>query len=329
MNYRHMIAAASLTLLAATAATAQEQWKMLSNKGGTDIGAVNDDQVLAAFNKAAGGKVVAERHYTGNEQEATQFTQRGRVPMAVASAFGVGVVVPDVTVLSLPFLWNSEAERVQVTQKIMPQLREMFREKGLELLFVGDVGYNGVFCKSRCTVPSDLAKQKVRVSPAAVSKKFWDAVGAIPVQLPVGDTWPALDQNLVVGGDLPFTYYVSTPGVRSAPVFVKTNHTHHPWLYFAHKATWNKLPEETRKAVLASYPDQGELTKRRLDDDAKKEKALAEQGMKIVAPTEAQLNEWRAKLAPMVGELVKEMSPNAQKLYAEIRKEQAEYRKAR
>jgi TRAP-type C4-dicarboxylate transport system substrate-binding protein len=81
------------------------------------FGATLDDDFLQAIAKASGGKLTAERQFVANEQEMVQQVVRGRLQMGATSAFGAGVTVPDATVVSLPYVWSSDAERRYVTDK--------------------------------------------------------------------------------------------------------------------------------------------------------------------------------------------------------------------
>src|SRR5688572_20456235 len=155
-------------------AQGQQQWKLGSLMQSPTFGATLDDELLATIGKSTSGKLTVERQFVGNEQEMVQQVTRGRLQMGATSAFGAGVAVPDATVVSLPYVWSSDAERRYVTDKfVLPVMRKLFAEKGLELLAINEAGYNGVFCKMACAEPGTLKGAKVRVSPAVASKVFW------------------------------------------------------------------------------------------------------------------------------------------------------------
>jgi TRAP-type C4-dicarboxylate transport system substrate-binding protein len=324
-----LMIAGAILLVAFGDLNAQEvNWKMGSAKVPPDIGAMLDDQVLASMKRASGGTLNVERQAVMNEQEMVQQVLRGRLQMGATSAFGIGAAIADAPAISLPYLWASDEERHFVTREYaMPVLKKLFAEKGLVLLTVGETGYNGVFCKQKCTVPLELKGTKARVSPNAVSKAFWDAVGVIGVQLPVGDVWPSLEQNLIAAGDFPFAYYATTPGVQSAPVFVNTNHLHHPWLYFVNKVAWEKLPADTREKILASFPKPEDQSAQYFADLSRKMDETRARGVTIVNPTPQQLAEWRRAIEPILPTLVAGMGPGAQGLFAAIKEGKAAFAK--
>lgn len=326
---RRSIVGLSLAMLATAAAVpagAQQQWKMGSLMQPPTFGATQDDELLATIGKSTAGKLSVERQFVGNEQEMVQQVARGRLQMGATSAFGAGVAVPDATVVSLPYVWSSDAERRYVTDKfVFPLMKKMFADKGLELLAINEAGYNGVFCKAPCASPAAIKGIKARVSPAAASKLFWQSLGANGVALPISELWPGLEQNLVVAGDLPFPFYATTPGAKSAPNFVTTQHLHHPWLYFVNKAQWDALPEDQRKAIVAGLPASNEVRDRWFADEKKKLDAFSAAGGKVAILNDAQRSEWQKLVEPGLPELVKTMGPGAQELFGEILKGKKEF----
>jgi TRAP-type C4-dicarboxylate transport system substrate-binding protein len=326
---RRTLAYLSLGILAGAAtlpACAQQQWKMGSLMQPPTYGATLDDELLATIGKSTGGKLLVERQFVGNEQEMVQQVVRGRLQMGATSAFGAGVAVPDATVVSLPYVWSSDAERRYVTDKfVFPMMKKLFAEKGLELLAINEAGYNGVFCKALCSTPANIKGIKARVSPAAASKLFWQSLGANGVALPISELWPGLEQNLVVAGDLPFPFYVTTPGAKSAPYFVATQHLHHPWLYFVNKPLWDALPEDQRKAIVAGLPPSNQVRDAWFADEKKKLDAFSASGGKVTVLGDADRAQWQKLVEPGLPDLVKTMGPGAQELFGEIQKGKKEF----
>jgi TRAP-type C4-dicarboxylate transport system substrate-binding protein len=319
-------AIAALTAGVSEPALAQQQWKLGSLLQPPTFGATLDDEFAATIGKSTGGKLAVERQFVGNEQEMVQQVVRGRLQMGATSAFGAGVAVPDATVVSLPYVWSSDAERRYVTDKfVFPVMRKLFAEKGLELLAIGEAGYNGVFCKMPCAEPASLKGAKVRVSPAVASKVFWQSLAVNGVSLPISELWPGLEQNLVVAADLPFPFFVTTPGAQSAPNFVTTQHLHHPWLYFVNKAAWDGLPEAERKAILAGLPKSDGVRDRWFADEKQKLDAFVAKGGKVALLSDADRAKWQALVEPNLLEHVKTLSPKAQELFQEIQKGKKEF----
>lgn len=318
----------ALSVFAIQTATAQESWKLATLMQHPAFGATLDDEFAASITKSAGGKLVIERQFVGNEQEMVSQVVRGRLEMGGTSAFGSSVAVPNATVMSVPNIWDSDAQRRFVTDKYaFPVLAKQFDEKGLVLLAVHEAGYNGVFCKMNCSDPTSLKGQKARVSPAAASKMFWSALHTNGVTLPISELWPGLEQNLVVAGDLPFAFYMTTPGAQSAPHFVVTQHLHHPWLYFANKAAWEKIDSATRQKIVAGLPDSNAVRDRWFADEKAKMKDFLSKNGKVYELTGAQKAQWQGLVKPHVDAFVDKLGPGAMELYKAIEKGKEEFKK--
>ena len=321
---------AAISVFAIQAATAQESWKLATLMQHPAFGATLDDEFAAAITKSAGGKVVIERQFVGNEQEMVSQVVRGRLEMGATSALGAGVAVPDGGVVSLPYIWSSDAERRFVTDKyVFPEMKKLFAEKGLELLAIHEAGYNGVFCKMDCSNPASLKGAKVRVPPTAAARMFWQSLDTNGVQLPLSELWPGLEQNLVVAADLPFPFYSVTPGATSAPHFVATQNLHHPWLYFVNKATWDKLDAATRNNIVASLPDSNKVRDRWFAEQNSRVQTFTGKGGKYYDLTAEQRGQWQKLVSPNLPELVKTLSPRAQELYRVIEKGKEEFKKSK
>jgi len=323
---RRWLVGASLLAVVAVPAQAQEQWKVASaaQPGTALIGFV--DTFAANATKASGGRFVVERQFVASEQEIATQLVRGRLQMGSVSAAGMSVLIPEGAVLNTPFLWASKAERDFVLDTVaMPVMRRIYEEKGLVILGQSEVGYNGVVCKGACPTPASVKGLKVRVAPTPASKMFWQQLGANGVQLPLSELFPALEQNLVVACDLPFSYYITTPAATSAPHFVDTQHLHHPAFALVNKGLWDKLPKDVQEGLMkAPVP----VADTRKAVDAEQEGRIADfrkKGGTFVELTDAQRAEWRKLVEPAQLELVKSIGGRAMELFEAIQKGKQEF----
>jgi TRAP-type transport system periplasmic protein len=323
---RRWFVGASLLAAAAAPAQAQEQWKVASaaQPGTVLIGFV--DTFAANATSASGGKLVVERQFVASEQEIATQLVRGRLQMGSVSAAGMSVLIPEGAVLNTPFLWASKAERDYVTDNYaLPVLRRIYEEKGVVIIGHSEVGFNGVVCKSACPTPASLKGVKARVAPTPASRMFWTMLGGNAVQLPLSELFPALEQNLVVACDLPFSYYITTPAATSAPHFVDTQHLHHPAFVMVNKGLWDRLPKDVQEGLMKAPLPTAETRKA---VDAELDGRIAEfrkKGGTYVELTDAQRAEWRKLVEPGQLELVKGIGGKAEEVFAAIQKGKQEF----
>jgi TRAP-type transport system periplasmic protein len=136
-----------------------------------------------------------------------------------------------------------------VTDNYGLPLKKLYAEKGLELILVADVGWNDMVCKTACLTPDSVKGQKMRVSPSQASRVVFKQLGANGVQMPLTEFWPGLQSGLVVGADLPFLFYVTTPAAQSAPHYVMTRHYHHPSTFIVNKALFDGMKPALREKL--------------------------------------------------------------------------------
>ena len=278
---------------------AQEQWKLGSLMQPPSFGATLDDEVLRAVAKSSGGKLTAERQFVANEQEMVQQVVRGRLQMGATSAFGAGVTVPDATVVSLPYIWSSDAERRYVTDKfVFPFLERLFADKGLELLAIQRGRLQRRVLQGACnSPPASRASRRAsrRRQHRGCSGSRWAPTACRFRSANCGrgssrtSSWPATCR---------FPFYSTTPGAKSAPNFVATQHLHHPWIYFVNKALWDALPgrpaQGDHRRVAAVQPVRDAW----FADEKKKLDAFATSGGKITILSDAERAQWQKLVEP-------------------------------
>lgn len=319
MRFAALALALSAALSFMAPASAQEDWKLASAKRAPDVGAQFDQEFADAVTKNSGGAGKIEIQFVGNEQEMVQQVLRGRLQFGATSPLGLAAAMPEMAIFNTPYLWLSREERDFVySNHLVEPLKKMFEEKGLVLLSIQDAGYSGVFCKMDCSNPSSLKEQKTRVSPSAASKMFYESLGAIPVQLPLADVWPALEQNLVVAGDLPLGFFANTPGAATAQHFVYTQHTHSSWLYFANKRVWDSITPEAQKAIIAAMPAPLETSDRLMAYQDEAAKNYTAKGGKVYPLTDEERAGWASLITPNIPAFVATLSPGAQGLFETI-----------
>lgn len=315
----------AIVMVNADLAIAKDVWKLATVRRAPDVVAEFDEELARSIGTSTAGDVSVEIQNITNEQEMIQQVVRGRLEMGVTSPLGIAGLMPDIAILNIPYLFVSDAERDHVYSRLVEPLREMFEEKGLVLLAIQEAGYNGVFCTMPCANPAALKGQKVRVSPSASGRMFWSSLGTNPVQLPLSELWPGLEQGLVVAGDLPIGFYSTSPGAAVARHFVYTDHIHSPWLYFVNKSVWDKLPADKRKTVLEKAPATFSTSQRFFTAQEERAKAFADKGGTVYKLTDAQKAAWASLVTPNIEPLIGSMSDRARKIYDTVKTAKAEF----
>ncbi|QCI65349.1 TRAP transporter substrate-binding protein [Phreatobacter stygius] len=236
-------------------AQAQDLWRVASAAPPTGILREHHERIALQIGAASQGGIQSAFQYVSSEQEALQQITRGRLQGGVISMIALGAIVPEAGVLLTPFLFESEAEAEWVIRnRLADKLRPLLEAKGLALIGFAAGGWINVATRTAVKSPADVRGRKIRASPAPASQFFWSTLGANPVQLPIGELFSALEQGLVEGADLPFTFYVASPAAVSTPHYTLTRHGYNFSGVIVNLGAWNKLPAARKAAILAGLP---------------------------------------------------------------------------
>ncbi len=189
----------------------------------------------------------------GREPVVIQQVARGRVDMGGFSLTATALVVPELGLLSAPFLWDSTKQaECALDNYLIAALQPYFAKHGLINLGWGEAGYQEVFSKKPMLKAADYSGVKIRVAPAKGSVLAFKAVGANGVVLPAAELSGALQTGLVNAAEISTTFGVLTGVIRLAPYVNKTDHIYLPTLTVISKKSFDKLSESQQAALLAS-----------------------------------------------------------------------------
>lgn len=303
-----------------------DDWKIGSPVRPPNIMSGFIDKISDGTAQATNGEINIELSHNFNEQAITDQLIRGRLQMAYVSAIGLSVAVPEMQVLAAPYVWDSEEQRNWVTDnKLLDTINSILEGKGLVLVRFGEAGWTNLYCKFACTEPSMMAGQKSRVSPNAASKAFWDQLDTNGVQLPLTETWPALQSGVVDMGDLTFSFYLITPAAEVAPHYVFTNHIHLPALFVANKRLWDGLSPETQQAIRDAAPTTDEMRQTIKDNEAVVEVEFQKNGGNTYRLTDEEKAVWKETIRPALPALIDSYGGRARELYDLIEEGKKEY----
>ena len=154
--------------------------------------------------------------------------------------------------------------------------------------------------KKKILVPSDLAGVKIRVQPADVFIKTFEALGANPISMSWGEVPTALQQGVIDAIEVTPNAWFGTGVYDLVDHISKTGYVISFYGVGTSKSWWDGLSDDTRTKLKAAID---EATRwnwengQRINDGA--DVKLAEQGVEMHDLTPAQLAEWRTTAAPV------------------------------
>lgn len=257
----------------------------------------------------------------GNEQDTIQQIARGRIDMGGFSTGAVALVLPELAVLSLPFLFKDNAEQDCVIDKAMTKpITDGLAKKGVKFLGWTEVGTAEVVGKKPFKTPAEVNGLKAASASNKVSAAMWSALGANPNPIGITEIASAFQTGLVDVQSTVVTFYLPSGLAKVAPVLTRVQLSDAPGIIVMNQGVWEKLKPEQKAAI-----EKG--TARRSADLLRKEIRGFEEALRgmhvkaggtVVEVTPAEREQWRAKLQPVWPAMVKEIGPDGETLFKQV-----------
>jgi TRAP-type transport system periplasmic protein len=253
----------------------------------------------------------------GPEEQIVSGLRRGRVNYANLSALAASTIVPEISVLYAPYLFESEAEADFIFDTYLtPEFRKLFAKRGLEFIVFYDLGFQQLWSRKKpILVPADARGVRFRVSAGKASEIFGRAIGADLIPVSFADLLPSLQTGLIEAGENGITLYARTGTAGEAPHLSLTNHGLALSVIVADKRWWDRLQPAQQKILRESFPTAQwirEATRAEIAGDLRDAAKLKIQVHRL---TPAQRAEWVRALRGSQSELVRATGGESQRIY--------------
>jgi tripartite ATP-independent transporter DctP family solute receptor len=291
---------------------------------------------LQAFKKQveadAGGRL-SVRVFTGgvlgDENESVQSVQRGQYQGVGASTGAIASIVPELSVLELPFLFRTAAEADYVLDKVItPTVEKEFRDRGLVLGFWSENGYRCYGTNyGAIHTPADLKGHKMRSQESELHLALYRSLGASPVPIPVTEVLTSLQTGVIDGYDNTALFAFAAQWTSATKYFSVTNHIYQPAAIVFNKGWFDALPADLQGVILKSRTS--------LVPQMRKEiralnpiliQNLSEMKVQVYQPTPAELATFEAPAKAARDSYLATASAGQKALYAQIVKGLEAYR---
>jgi len=196
----------------------------------------------------------------GSEEQVLTALRRGRIQVASLSTLVLSSVIPEVGVLTIPFLHDSLAEvDFIIDTVVIPRVNELAKDKGLVALRWLELGPQNIFAKKPIRTPADAKSVRLRTTQDIATKLFLEAVKADVIYLPSPDVIPSLQTGLLDGGVTPTIAYAETGLVRDAPHYSLVGFCQIGNMILANKKWLDDLPAEQARIVRDSFASNAEI----------------------------------------------------------------------
>ncbi|AMM85789.1 TRAP transporter substrate-binding protein [Martelella sp. AD-3] len=244
----------------------------------------------------------------GGEKQVADGIRLGAVQASLSTVSALSAWVPELQLLDLPFLFRSpEHLRRVVTGPVGDNLRERLAD---ERFIVGgfiDYGARHLLTRTPVTRPEQLEGVTIRVINSPLHTGLWSAFGAVPVGIPITETYNALSTGVADAMDLTKSAYAGFKLYEVVPCLTETGHIRASGVIYFSEGFWNGLDPETQ-GLLMEISAEAALYFNALivEDETAAMQTARENGGEVFQPED--MDAWRAgargvwaEFAPAVG----------------------------
>lgn len=279
------------------------RWVTFENQINATVG----DEV--ALNMLTGGQV-------GTEESMLASLRRGRAQMGIVSIGALAALVPELSILAAPFLFESDAEADFVMDEyLFEPYADLLAQRGLTLLKWEDGGWHNIYARKALRHPADLTDYRLRSSATDATRLFLTEVGADVAVLDFGDMVAALETGLVDGGVTTSVMYKVAGLYEDARHFTLTRHAFSPGALLANKAWADSTPPDILNAIMAAHGPTAE-SRRIVREELKESEAhVRAAGVSVHELTEDERQAWTRAAEPVHAQLLNSIGGEAKRLY--------------
>jgi len=256
----------------------------------------------------------------GSEENIVSGLRRGRVQYANLSALIASTIVPELSVLYMPYLFESREEADYVLDNYLTrEYSTLLAQRGLELIVLYDLGFQQIWSRRKpILVPADARGMRFRVAASKSAELLGRSIGADLIPLPFADIIPSLQTGLIEAGENGVTLYSRTGTAPEAPHLTITDHSLAMSIIVADKRWWDRLEPRHQKVLRDAYPGAAQIRREvRAEIEADYAQA-AKLKYRVYRLTPAQRAQWIAATRATHNELLRTAGGNSARVYAGI-----------
>ncbi|TCQ10498.1 tripartite ATP-independent transporter DctP family solute receptor [Rhizobium sp. PP-F2F-G36] len=244
----------------------------------------------------------------GGEKEVAEASRLGALQASLSTVSSLSGWVPELQILDLPFLYRDAAHVARVVNgEIGADLQAKLKSQNFVATGFIDYGARHLLAKEPILRPQEMVGRKIRVIQSPLHTKLWSGFGAVPVGIPITETYNALSTGVADAMDLTKSAYAGFKLYEVVPVMMLTGHIRASGVVYFAGSFWNGLSPEEQQ-VLSDASKEGAAAFNALivaDEEKSVATALAHGGQVLDVPDIAEWRQgargvWEA-FAPVVG----------------------------
>ena len=329
MEHKSILSAAMATIVLAVAPAAAQESKSVelryaSGAPPKTVWAMQVERYVQNVDDESHGALKIEvfpNSQLGSETDTVQQVARGRIDMGAFSMNAIALLVPELSLITMPFYFRSPAELDCVLDTALTQpVAELLSARGIHFLSWNETGMLDLVGKKAFLLPADANGVKAGTYGTKVYTTFWSSVGANPTQMSAVESSSGFQTGLVDVYATVATFYVASGLGKIAPVLTRLDVASLPAASLMNKAVHDKLTPEQQQAIKrarARAPSE-QLRKEVRDLEASMRSLHERNGGQVVKVSPEQREAWRRVVAPLYPRMAQEAGPGGPKFFEQM-----------
>lgn len=244
----------------------------------------------------------------GSKKDVIEQMQMGANVLHIADASFLMEYVPDIGILSAPYLVDNYEQMWKLTNSDwFKGLEKQLQDKGIHIVSTKWVyGDRHLITSKPVTKPEDLKGLKVRVPNNPLSIKIMEKMGATPTPMPLGEVYPAMAQGVIDGMENPLPVIWGSKVYENGKNLALTAHTNMITQWLAGQSYIKTLPEDIVKILKETGDQAGEFMAQKVKES--ETKVIEDLKAAGVTVADADKNAFKEASKPLYSE-IKEWSP--------------------
>jgi TRAP-type transport system periplasmic protein len=189
----------------------------------------------------------------GQEPQVLQLLKSGDIDFAITSSANAATVSPEAGVMSLHFLFRSEAHltKAMADPRLSEAVKAMIEDtvQGAHVIGLATLGLRSMYSKKEIHKVEDIKGLKVRVQATPTEDAIFPAYGAQTVHMPFGSVYTSLQTGVVDVAENGINVYLANKHYEVAPVLSLTEHEANNSLVWISDKLWQSLSAEQKQWV--------------------------------------------------------------------------------
>ncbi len=195
--------------------------------------------------------IVYPAQQLGNEAQILQQLQTGAVDMAFLTVAEVSNRVPDFGAFYAPYLVGDIAGAAEMlrSKEALALLEQLPEETGVFGIAYGMAGMRQILSRYPVSSAVDLKGRKIRITPFAPIRDFYESLGAAPTPMPLASVYDALANGQVDAIDMDMESIIKMKYHELADSVLLSDHMMFPMVGLVSARVWVRLDEADQNII--------------------------------------------------------------------------------